>query len=119
KSLRTVLDWTVGGNQTCEQAQENTSSYACKQNNAICRDYNVSTKGYRCNCQQGYEGNPYLGCTDIDECAGPNRSHKCKNIPGSQTCSCRKGYHGDGLIVTRTVLVIPFVEPSWLCGQYR
>ncbi|XP_074294489.1 putative wall-associated receptor kinase-like 16 [Silene latifolia] len=97
QNVPTVLDWTVGGNLTCEQAQKNTSSYACK-HNSICIDYNVSTEGYRCNCQQGYEGNPYLGCTDIDECAGPNNpcSHKCRNVPGSQICFCRKGYHGDG-----------------------
>lgn len=36
---------------------------------------------------------------DIDECADPKRNEctkVCINTPGSYTCSCPKGYHGNG-----------------------
>jgi hypothetical protein len=58
-----VLDWAIG-NETCEAAKGNMTSYACKAESSYC--YN-STKGlgYRCNCSRGFQGNPYLhhGCT--------------------------------------------------------
>ncbi|GAB2250585.1 hypothetical protein Droror1_Dr00016835 [Drosera rotundifolia] len=57
--------------------------------------------GNRCSCPPGFEGNPYLspGCTDINECEGSENpcSHVCTNTLGSYHCSCRKGFHGDGL----------------------
>ncbi|XP_074275222.1 wall-associated receptor kinase 17-like isoform X1 [Silene latifolia] len=62
-----------------------------------------SSKGYRCSCLAGYQGNPYLGpagCTDIDECLNPklnNCSDICVNSPGSFKCYCPKGHHGDGM----------------------
>ena len=38
---------------------------------------------------------------DIDECSNPGM-HQCEricnNIPGNYTCSCPRGYHGDGMI---------------------
>ncbi|KAM7481451.1 hypothetical protein LguiB_006034 [Lonicera macranthoides] len=45
-----------------------------------------------CDCNRGYEGNPYLshGCQDIDECKIPEIkkvcSKGCVNIPGSFIC---------------------------------
>ncbi|CBI18949.3 unnamed protein product, partial [Vitis vinifera] len=94
----TLLDWAVG-NKTCEEAKKNLTSYACK-DNSYC--YNSDNgPGYRCNCSSGFQGNPYLpnGCQDIDECADPKRNEctkVCINTPGSYTCSCPKGYHGNG-----------------------
>jgi len=58
-----VLDWAVG-DETCEDAKENMTSYACKAENSYC--YNSTNgPGYRCNCTKGFQGNPYLhhGCT--------------------------------------------------------
>ncbi|KAL2467609.1 Wall-associated receptor kinase 2 [Forsythia ovata] len=61
----------------------------------------IMVNGYRCSCQKGYQGNPYLydGCKDIDECQDPSISkceRKCENTQGSFRCVCPKGYHGDG-----------------------
>ncbi|KAK4756199.1 hypothetical protein SAY87_006326 [Trapa incisa] len=61
-----VLDWAIG-NETCEAAKRNISSYMCKEN-TTCTDSDDGA-GYRCHCKQGYSGNPYLsgpnGCQGI------------------------------------------------------
>jgi hypothetical protein len=58
-----VIDWAVG-NQTCENAQKNRTSYACKAEYSYCNN-SINGPGYRCNCSKGFQGNPYLpdGCT--------------------------------------------------------
>ncbi|OIT32886.1 PREDICTED: wall-associated receptor kinase 2-like [Nicotiana attenuata] len=93
-----VLDWAIG-NLTCGEAQKR-DDYACLEN-SMCVDSDTGVGGYRCNCNSGYEGNPYIGsgCQDIDECADPNANsceNICINIPGSYNCSCPEGYTGDG-----------------------
>ncbi|KAF7849696.1 hypothetical protein BT93_L0380 [Corymbia citriodora subsp. variegata] len=93
-----VLDWAIG-NQTCEDAKQDSTSYMCT-NNTICTNAENGS-GYKCNCKKGYRGNPYLvnGCQDIDECADPKLNQcvgKCHNIKGNYTCPCPKGYHDDG-----------------------
>ncbi|KAG6675852.1 hypothetical protein I3842_15G125700 [Carya illinoinensis] len=92
--------WAVG-NQTCEDAEKNTTGYACKADKSEC--YNPTNgPGYRCNCSSGYDGNPYLsgGCNDTDECKTPINHgcvvNACFNRMGSYSCSCPKGYEGDG-----------------------
>ncbi|KAL7262994.1 hypothetical protein ACSBR1_001206 [Camellia fascicularis] len=102
EELPMVLDWGIGDNELCDGAKTNTTSFACG-NNIACYDFE-DVGGYFCKCLSGYKGNLYLfdGCRDIDVCADPKLNQcvdgsKCLNKPpGSYTCSCPKGYHGDG-----------------------
>ncbi|CAL5386768.1 unnamed protein product [Camellia sinensis] len=97
-----VLDWAVGNNKTCRDSQRNLESYECGEN-SDCYD-SKNGRGYFCKCRIGYKGNPYLldGCQDIKECEDPKlntceHKNKCVDMPpGNYTCSCPKGYHGDG-----------------------
>ncbi|KAL2544882.1 Uncharacterized protein Fot_14115 [Forsythia ovata] len=61
KNVPLVIDWVIG-NKTCVEVQK-SSDFAC-QENSICVDSDTGLEGYRCNCSNGYEGNPYLrpGC---------------------------------------------------------
>ncbi|KAL8159705.1 hypothetical protein V2J09_001242 [Rumex salicifolius] len=89
-----ILDWSIG-NQTCEEAIKDPTSYACKENSHCLVSDNGP--GYRCNCNHGYEGSAYLpnGCQDECKIDQPCNS-TCQNLPGSYLCSCPKGYIGDG-----------------------
>ncbi|KAL1542927.1 wall-associated receptor kinase-like 8 [Salvia divinorum] len=96
-----VLDWRIG-KENCNVAERKSTSYGCK-GNTTCVDFDGNVGGYRCNCLQGYQGNPYLGqgCQDIDECGDDTTNpcilnSMCINTPGSVTCVCTEGFSGDG-----------------------
>lgn len=56
-----IVNFAIG-NVTCDVAKKNIEDYPCKEN-STCADHNNTTgSGYYCQCQKGYEGNPYLGC---------------------------------------------------------
>ncbi|PIN23594.1 Serine/threonine protein kinase [Handroanthus impetiginosus] len=98
KSVPVVLDWSVG-DVTCKEARENLSSYACRAIHSECSD-SRNELGHRCNCLTGFHGNPYLvdGCQDIDECTTLKPCEgTCTNLPGNYSCSCPKGFEGDGM----------------------
>ncbi|KAL9233170.1 hypothetical protein vseg_008200 [Gypsophila vaccaria] len=111
-SLPVVFNWGIG-TQSCLQAQKQ-GNCLCK-NNTICSDIELRQDGYRCECKDGFYGNPYLpqGCKDIDECKGANECEKaeyCTNTYGSYSCECPDGYHGNG---TRTDGCI-YTSKTWL-----
>lgn len=104
--LPVVLDWAIGG-RSCKEAQSISSDipsdrYACK-NNTVCSNA-PDNPGYRCACEKGYEGNPYLGCQDINECEDENNNPcygTCTNTIGAYNCSaCPEGTTGDGTSCT-------------------
>ncbi|KAL2538442.1 Wall-associated receptor kinase 2 [Forsythia ovata] len=96
KTVPVVLDWSIG-NDTCQVAGKNLSTYACRAMHSECSD-SSNGLGYNCNCLTGFEGNPYLydGCRDINECESKPCQGTCENLQGSYKCFCPEGFEGDG-----------------------
>ncbi|KAL5148642.1 Wall-associated receptor kinase 2 [Glycine soja] len=98
KTLPMVIDWTAG-DKSCKDSM-GRGDYACKAN-SYCDDGDTDY-GYRCRCKDGYEGNSYLGCTEILECT--TRRHNCssedycREVRGSFECFCPDGLIGNGTI---------------------
>uniref|UniRef100_A0A8R7TQ62 Wall-associated receptor kinase 5 n=2 Tax=Triticum urartu TaxID=4572 RepID=A0A8R7TQ62_TRIUA len=98
-----AVDWVVG-EETCDAARKNSSSYACVSDHSECLD-SLNGPGYICNCSKGYQGNPYLqdpehGCKDINECTDLvkypcNVPGTCQNFLGGFECGCPKHIKGD------------------------
>ncbi|KAM5587421.1 wall-associated receptor kinase 3-like [Rosa sericea] len=98
QQLPVAVNWAIG-DEPCAVAK-NLTDYSCKEN-TICVDRSTvideTAAGYICRCLPGYEGNPYLGCQDIDECktslSDPCQNGKCINSPpGNYSCKCNKGF---------------------------
>uniref|UniRef100_A0A6I8QI65 EGF-like domain-containing protein n=1 Tax=Xenopus tropicalis TaxID=8364 RepID=A0A6I8QI65_XENTR len=54
---------------------------------------------YSCSCRDGYRGDPYLLCTDINECMNSSlnvcsNTSVCFNTNGSYHCECLSGFTG-------------------------
>ncbi|TVU06417.1 hypothetical protein EJB05_49630, partial [Eragrostis curvula] len=69
----------------------------CKSDNSVCAGGNL---GYTCQCQDGFDGNPYLagGCQDVNECEHPQDYGcfgECINTIGGYKCHCPRGTHGN------------------------
>ncbi|KAM7478115.1 hypothetical protein LguiA_026328 [Lonicera macranthoides] len=84
-TVTAVLKWGMHGN--CS----GTSSCGI---NAWCRKGEYYNE-IQCFCPDGYEGNPYVQCQDINECADPSLNHcsmGCENYLGGYRCICDPGY---------------------------
>ncbi|KAB1210629.1 Wall-associated receptor kinase-like 8 [Morella rubra] len=83
-----VLDWGIDRNIPVA-----TGKYSPKyrERSTAC-GFESQRDLYTCSCQYGFEGNPYLVCRDIDECANPAEANyrcgnkRCHNIDGSYLC---------------------------------
>jgi len=71
---------------------------------ALCMVGHQHLTGYKeCQCIEGYQGDGYRNCVDIDECKHPTSDHKCHrlarctNLEGTFKCTCPEGYFGDAI----------------------
>uniref|UniRef100_A0ACD5UGJ0 Uncharacterized protein n=1 Tax=Avena sativa TaxID=4498 RepID=A0ACD5UGJ0_AVESA len=85
RTIPAVLEWSLHSNSRCRSSNSFTTYEVDGNHGRI-----------RCNCSQGYRGNPYIadGCQDIDECQQPDvypcQHGTCTNIPGTYKCSAKK-----------------------------
>ncbi|CAL9766852.1 unnamed protein product [Musa acuminata subsp. burmannicoides] len=70
EQLSICFTWVIDS-QNCSEARKNKTTFACVAQHSSCNDENLGSNGqeisgYRCECDSGYEGNPYLanGCTE-------------------------------------------------------
>ncbi|XP_066330814.1 wall-associated receptor kinase 2-like isoform X2 [Miscanthus floridulus] len=102
-ALPATLDWIISrsNSSTCPT---NKTAPECVSTHSYCLDTSsLGHGGYMCQCEGGYQGNPYVhgGCQDIDECKYPEQYvcyGVCKNTPGSSICQCNTGYTGNASI---------------------
>ncbi|PRQ29736.1 putative protein kinase RLK-Pelle-WAK family [Rosa chinensis] len=115
EKLPMILNWEIGEGP-CDEAQKK-DDYACKANSkCVNRTISDELSGYICQCQPGYQGNPYLpdGCQDIDECkvSNPCTNGRCENSPGSYSCLCDKGYRSNGTNNQSCIKEVPKNQPK-------
>ncbi|KAL5206071.1 hypothetical protein ABZP36_034280 [Zizania latifolia] len=105
-TLMVVLQGVAGrpaGNDGPWSCPTDAARSACRSSNSFC--FNVTSNyrsGHVCQCNRGYNGNPYVpgGCQDIDECALPGTAcfGECKNTQGGFLCQCPRGARGNSSI---------------------
>lgn len=83
--------------ETCGTERDVCTPSSCGKN-AVCKE-NLSN-GIECVCQNGFSGNAYVQCNDIDECSSQPCSENavCFNTPGSFDCQCKQGYEGNPFV---------------------
>ncbi|XP_030942711.1 wall-associated receptor kinase-like 1 [Quercus lobata] len=93
-----VLNWEINANLSSLIMGSNSSHSTCRFANGSSLLGNMSSSTFKCTCDSGFEGNPYLvdGCQDIDECADPKScgfsylrygyGYRCVNVPGEYYC---------------------------------
>ncbi|XP_022939535.1 wall-associated receptor kinase 2-like isoform X1 [Cucurbita moschata] len=91
--VEVVSGWAIG----------NDTNFVCGLNSVRNSSFSDDGSEFRCECFDGFEGNPYLprGCQDIDECKDERLNNckyknKCINTIGNYTCDCPKNFKGDG-----------------------
>ena len=72
----------------------NVSLHPLCQTKSICVNLIGS---YSCTCIDGYEGDPFTGCTDTDECLLDSTNDcmtnsDCINLEGTYECECQSGF---------------------------
>lgn len=86
----------------CQTRQEKCATKTqCASNALSFNDYDRCGEPIqRCQCLNGYKGDGYNNCEDVDECAANSTlCHKnavCTNTPGRYFCICKDGFSGDG-----------------------
>lgn len=75
------VQWAIA-NLTCQEALRNITTYACVSRDSTCLHIASTVIGYRCKCNDGYVGNPYV--TGPDGCQGtpPSRCTCCYLLSG-------------------------------------
>lgn len=97
-------------NPSAQQPAASAAGSPCAVNNGGCAAGVTCQEGptpgaWRCGdaCPPGFGGSPQTGCVDVNECAvGNGGCHvlaKCRNTPGSRTCSaCPSNHDGNGYV---------------------